>query len=311
MIGMNYPQMNTDKRRFKNKISVCIGVYLWFLISVSFVNAQAESSKACQFNQQTLQFVGTPVEQARCLLRKVKILGAVGEPLKKLPAPLEKLIGKPIEIKKERLREFLRANKIEEKDLGGSLDLPLSKAKLPNGEETEALYFLIHDTSSPYLKDEPFPLEINDKSWRGNDLKIWLSQPVAHVFVNRAGESLAVVEFQETVKKGFGTKFARDFLKAEAKGLQIHIELVQPRRRDPAIKNPNNDAIAPQPGFTKKQYERLALLYVAASVRRGSWLIPAFHAATDAGIKDAHDDPQNFDLKLWATELKELLKKLK
>ena len=25
------------------------------------------------------------------------------------------------------------------------------------------------------------------------------------------------------------------------------------------------------------------------------WLIPAFHATVDAGIPDAHDDPQNFD----------------
>ena len=28
----------------------------------------------------------------------------------------------------------------------------------------------------------------------------------------------------------------------------------------------------------------------------GLWLIPAFHAAIDEGLPDAHDDPQNFDL---------------
>ncbi len=182
---------------------------------------------------------------------------------------------------------------------------------MPNGEELEALYFIIHDTSAPYLKDEPFPAEINDKNWRGNNLEIWLAQPVAHVFVNRAGESLTVVEFDEPVKKGFGTKFARDFLKTDARGLQIHIELIQPRRREPKIANPNNDAIAPVPGFTAEQYERLSLLYVAASLRRGVWMIPAFHAATDAGIKDAHDDPQNFELKVWAKSLEKFLDKLK
>ena len=35
--------------------------------------------------------------------------------------------------------------------------------------------------------------------------------------------------------------------------------------------------------------ERLALVYIAASIRRGIWMIPAFHAAIDAGIADAHD----------------------
>ncbi|MDQ4119954.1 MAG: hypothetical protein M3209_00620 [Acidobacteriota bacterium] len=264
----------------------------------------------CQFDKETLQFAGSAVEQARCLLRPVKIVGNLGKQLERLPAPLEKLIGKPFKIKKEKLRAFLAKNKIEENTLGGSLDQPLSKAKLPNGQEIEALYFLIHDTSSPYLKDEPFPAEINDAGWRGNDLSVWKTQPVAHVFVNRAGESMTIVDFGEAVRKGFGTKFARDFLKQEAKGLQIHIELVQPRRRDAARQPENNDAIAPIPGFTEQQYEKLALLYVAASARRGSWLIPAFHAATDAGIKDAHDDPQNFELAKFADKLQAILKRL-
>lgn len=273
----------------------------------NFVNAQ---NTACQFDRETLQFVGSAVEQARCLLRPVKIVGNLGALLDELPAPLEKLIGEKFKIKKEKLRNYLRKNKIEESALGGWLDQPLSKAKLPNNSEIQALYFLIHDTSSPYLKDEPFPAEINDAGWRGNDLSVWKTQPVAHVFVNRAGESATIVDFGEPVKKGFGTKFARDFLKQEAKGLQIHIELVQPRRRDKNRQPETNDAIAPAIGFTDEQYERLALLYVAASARRGSWLIPAFHAATDAGIKDAHDDPQNFELEKFAYELRAILKRI-
>lgn len=291
-----------NEQMFRSAFSL----FLVFCFSC-FVSAQ---NTACQFDRETLQFAGTPVEQARCLLRPVKIVGNLGEPLKKLPAPLEKLIGKTVKIKKEKFRAFLRKNKIEENALGGSLDEPLAKAKLPNGAEIQALYFLIHDTSSPYLKDEPFPAEINDANWRGNDLSIWKAQPVAHIFVNRAGESATIVDFGEPVKKGFGTKFARDFLKQEAKGLQIHIELVQPRRRDLARQPENNDAIAPAPGFTEAQYEKLALLYVAASARRGSWLIPAFHAATDAGIKDAHDDPQNFELAEFAGKLQAILRKL-
>jgi hypothetical protein len=107
-----------------------------------------------------------------------------------------------------------------------------------------------------------------------------------------------------------GTKFARDVLKADAKGLEIHIELIQPRRRDPSDLNTDNDRFAPEPGFTDAQYERLALLYLCASVRRGTWLIPAYHSAVDAGIKNAHDDPQNFELKRFAKHLKKLLKEL-
>jgi len=67
------------------------------------------------------------------------------------------------------------------------------------------------------------------------------------------------------------------------------------------------DATAPTPGFTAAQLDRLALTYVAASVRRGQWMIPAFHAAIDVGLPNAHDDPQNFDLKLWAQHLRLLL----
>jgi len=98
-------------------------------------------------------------------------------------------------------------------------------------------------------------------------------------------------------------------LQESAKGLQIHVELLQPRRSDPAGKTAN-DAIAPIPGFTDAQMDRLALVYVSATIRRGEWLIPAYHAAVDAGIPDAHDDPQNFDLTLWAKRLDALLKSL-
>lgn len=52
--------------------------------------------------------------------------------------------------------------------------------------------------------------------------------------------------------------------------------------------------------FSDAELKRLALVYVAASLRRGQWLIPAFHAVIDSGFKDGHDDPQCFDLEKWA-----------
>lgn len=87
-----------------------------------------------------------------------------------------------------------------------------------------------------------------------------------------------------------------------AKGLFLHVELLQPRRRDPAG-GPNNDAIAPTPGFTAQQYDKLALLYAMASARAGTWLIPAYHAALDDGLADGHDDPQHFDLTAFVAAL--------
>ena len=285
-------------------------LFLLFTALLSHTSAMSQNTP-CRFDEVTLAFAGTAVEQARCLLRPNGIGGVLGAELAKLPDPLEKLIGEKVGISRSGLRKFLVKNKLDEKALGGSLDLHLSSGVRSDGVVMLASYFVIHDTSTPYLKDAEFPRNIDtDPSWPGNKLDIWLKSPVAHVFVNRLGESITTTPFDEPVKKGFGTKFARDVLKDDAKGMQIHIELVQPRRRDPAVTSPTNDRLAPTPGFSAKQYERLALLYVTASVRRGMWLIPAYHSAIDAGIKGAHDDPQNFELKKFAKELKGLIKRI-
>jgi len=100
--------------------------------------------------------------------------------------------------------------------------------------------------------------------------------------------------------RGFGT---------DLKGLFLHVELVQPRRRAPGRRG-RNDAQAPTPGFTAAQYDRLALLYVIASVRAERWLIPAFHGPIDATIRGGHDDPQNFDLEAFAESIEKLVARL-
>lgn len=266
----------------------------------------------CPFDEPSMRFVGTPVEQSRCLLRPVMRGGQLGPPVGRLPPPLGSIVGTGVTIAKAELLRYLAAHNIAEANLGGSLDEPLSRVRLPNGTIHQAGYFIIHDVSTPNYLEKPFPTNINDATWEWNDLqKKWATTKVAHVFINRIGDSETAVGFGSSLPEGrFGTKFARDRLKESAKGLQIHVELLQPRRSDPAGRAAN-DAIAPIPGFTEAQIDRLALIYVAASIRRGEWLIPAFHAAVDAGIPNAHDDPQNFDLDLWADRLEALLKSLR
>jgi hypothetical protein len=95
---------------------------------------------------------------------------------------------------------------------------------------------------------------------------------------------------------------------AERANQFLHIEMIQPRRKS---KPTTFFDLAPTPGMSPKQLERLALLYVAASLRAGRWLLPAFHCAVDTPLPDAHDDPQNFDLDLWLGGLSTLLAELR
>jgi hypothetical protein len=272
--------------------------------------AEAQDT-GCPFDDASLSFKGNASEQAKCLLRPVRIGGHLDQPLKKLPGPLNKLVGQHVRIDSVVFQNYLKLHNVSEADIGGAVSESLSRAIGSVAKPVYARYFVIHDVSTPNYLDAAFPAQINEASWEWNNLhKRWANTRVAHVFVSRVGESITAVDFGSVLPAGrFGTKFARDRLKEAGKGLQLHVELIQPRRSDPT-RAPQNDAIAPLPGFTEAQLDRLALLYVAASIRRGEWLIPAFHAAVDAGIPDAHDDPQNFDLKLWVERLGILLKEI-
>jgi hypothetical protein len=266
----------------------------------------------CAFDDASLSYTGTPREQARCLLRPVLTGGHLGPSLKKLPAPLDKIIGQRLNVDKAAFQRYLLDHNIGEADIGGSLSDALSPANLIEPNAPLARYFVIHDVSTPNYMEAPFPQDINEATWMWNDLSLrWINKKVTHVYINRLGESVTAVDFKTQLPDpNHGTKFARDHLRNRGKGLYLHVELVQPRRTDPQG-SPKNDALAPTPGFTDAQLERLALVYIAASVRRGEWLIPAFHAAIDVGIPDAHDDPQNFDTTRWASQLRALLKSIK
>lgn len=241
----------------------------------------------------------SPVAQARCLLRPVKKFANLGPALIELPAPLNTLVGQPTTttITLDQLKAYLTAKAIREEDVGGSLSLPLSKPK----------YFVIHDTSDFLGALNDFPGNINDASWAPNTLARRVTRPVAHIYINRMGHSGTAVVFESTTPPS-GTKFG--LCNPMQKSAFLHIENIQPRIRDGSVRF-DNDAIAPMPGFTDAQLERLALLYIVASARSGKWLIPSYHSPIDLGFRDRHDDPQNFELEKWTSKIAQLIQEIR
>ncbi len=169
-----------------------------------------------------------------------------------------------------------------------------------------AKYFVIHDTSGPYYGHRAFPDDINVNP-KVNNLQSFACSDEwgkAHVVVNRMGDSLFNHDFSIPWRE---TKFeqAAEFGGA-LKGLFVHIEMIQPRRAGAG----GGDGHSPDPAFTPAQYDRLALLYTIVSVRTGRWLVPAFHAALDADIRNGHDDPLNFKVDSFADSIDRLIEKL-
>jgi hypothetical protein len=223
--------------------------------------------------------------------------GQLGPELATLPAPFDELVGNPVDVTRRALVSYLEARGIGPGEIGGPLSRPVSRAAGAAAGSAAARYFVIHDTSTPnLLAAASFPRGIDTERWPHNHLERWRqgSASKAHVFVARTGSSLTALDFATPWR---ATKL-ENAAGVTSRGLFLHVEMVQPRRSDPSGPRGNN-RLAPKPGFTAPQLERLALLYVAASLRRGEWLIPAFHAAIDGGLLDGHDDPQRFDMGVW------------
>lgn len=236
---------------------------------------------------------GSAVAQARCLLRPVLPAGHLGPVLAALPAPLDRLVGRRVSAgERRRWLAHLRGRRLGAGALGGA-----PHRRLP----ARVAYFVLHDTSSPFIGTGAFPANIDSPDYSGNSPARWKRDRRAHVYVTRAGESVTGHAFHVPWR---ATK--RERREPRLRGRLVHLELVQPRRSAPAGPR-GNDREAPVPGFTAPQLARLALLYVAASVRRGVWLIPAFHAALDAGLAGAHDDPQHFELSAFAAQVRTLV----
>jgi hypothetical protein len=242
----------------------------------------------CHFDRATFEFAGSALEQARCLTRHVVPGGGAGAQ-QDMPPVLASLIGQPAHIDAAKLAAELRRQGIA---------LPATTPVSETLDHHRAIYFVIHDTSSPWIGARDFPRGF-DKQADFNDVRQFLGKDaVAHLFNDRRGR----VSVGHDLEVGWRATKLERILGEPVRGRFLHVENVQPRRQD-ASGPPHNDRIGPDPGFTRRQYRTLAFLYVLASARAGTWMIPAFHANIDRGIPEAHDDPQHFDLASFDREV--------
>jgi hypothetical protein len=265
-----------------------------------------KSMGVCAFGSETLSYAGTPVQQAMCLMRGMDASRNLLPRLSSLPAPLASRIGQTTGLPSRATLSSYLAEQGLEGDFGDYLWLPVSRAHDNDLDSPMARYFVIHDTSGPNYGHRAFPDDI-DESPKLNDLRRFYCPDgwaKAHIFISRTGELLVGHDYSVAWRE---TKFeqAAEFGGA-LQGLFLHNELIQPRRSAPGHGG-RNDARSPDPAFTTAQYDRLALVYVIASVRAERWLVPAFHAAIDAEIPNGHDDPLNFDIDSFARSLESLM----
>lgn len=263
----------------------------------------------CKFDLATLSYAGDGAEQARCLLNPVRPVGRLGPPLAELPRALAERAGSHANLpERAKLEAWLAARGLGDA-FNGALAQPVSSARDNDPASRPASYFVIHDTSTPNYGSLPWPQNIDADAKVNNLNRYRCSNRIerAHVFINRGGAMLLAHDFSVPWR---ATKFemATNFDGA-LKGLFLHAELVQPRRRHPKFGR-GNDFAAPEPGFSGAQYDALAVVYTVASVRAGRWLIPAFHSVIDEGIRNKHDDPQNFELSTFASSLQRLAAEL-
>jgi hypothetical protein len=272
--------------------------------SASEVSALIIHPLSCGFDRAQMSYAGSPVQQARCLLRIIPNGGRLSPDGRPLPPALEAKIGAGISVSRDDLRRYLASKGITADEIGGDINAGLAKTATGHS----ATYFVIHDTSTPNYLIKPFPAEIDVPSWAYNELAGWKlgQKSSAHVFIARSGVSVTPLDYSTPWR---ATKTESCVLGETSRGLFIHTELVQPRRSD-SHRPPGNDALAPSAPllpFGQAQLDRLALVYIAASVRAGHWMIPASHAAIDDGLSDGHDDPRAFPIAAWSASIDKLL----
>jgi hypothetical protein len=256
-----------------------------------------KSMGPCNFDRERLAFAGDDVTQARCLMRSVGQRAKLGPVLDALPPAFADRIGGNAPLpSREVLADHLADIGLADA-LAGNLFWPVSRAQDSDPFAPAARYLVLHDTSGPYLRRFPDDLDSHHKINNLARFRCSDNWSLAHVVINRMGGVFVGHDFAEPWR---ATKFERaPNFGGDLKGLFLHVEMIQPRRGRAGL-------IAPTPGFTTEQYDRLALVYVIASVRAGQWLIPATHAVIDNDVKNGHDDPQNFEFASFAEAIAQL-----
>ncbi len=247
----------------------------------------------CRYDRERMIFaVGDEAAQARCLLRPVRKAGVLAQETA-LPAFLAFHVGRTDVPKVAALRAWIVSHETDPawKTVADNLDQPMARAWDNRSDAPSVRYFVIHDTSTPWFGSDPFPKDLEHDRATNDLSQFFHKDPVAHFFVNRRGD---IAQGHDFAVPWRATKRETRAPDNRAKGLFVHIELVQPRRGERG--HGKNDFISPRPGFTRAQYRSLAVLYLVASTRSGRWLVPGFHSTVDEGIADKHDGPQPFDL---------------
>lgn len=275
---------------------------LSFTVGLSSITSRAaatESEDCTAFIDPKATEPRNPVLQARCLLRPVLRFGEPGPELEALPPTLGRLLGQAFDLTTIQARTALEATGVHAEDAATA-----EQAITRGGQQGSVgvRYFVIHDTGAPALRTLPFPADLDANPVINNLSGPALSGVVAHAVVSRDG-NVVLAGFDGTIAE---SAFERAD-EGSALGLFLHVQLVQPRRRHPAM-GPGDSSIAPTPGFTRLQYQRLAQLYILASTRARRWLIPALHANLDRQQQGGvADDPQHFQLAEFDQALGEIL----
>ena len=252
----------------------------------------------CAFSDKAMAYVGSPRQQALCLMPE----GDLGhfKPRRTLGAPLDRLVGTHAVVDVSKLSGLLREAGIDYAP--AALKRGLSHAWGGRRYGPPARYFVIHDTSSA-LGRPSFPAE-DDPALNRLGERYCAGDYTAHTFVNRQGKVLIGYDYGTAWR---ATKF--ESINRWRKGLFLHNELTQPRIPRTG-ETATNASLPPTPAFTPAQYRALALLYVAASARAGTWLVPAFHSAIDYAWEDGHDDPRGFQVSEFDEALGTVLHRL-
>ncbi|MEZ6854490.1 hypothetical protein [Halodesulfovibrio aestuarii] len=276
-------------------------VSIWISVCVLLIPVTALSAAKCYWDSGLLQFSGGAVQQALCLTPDIDANGVVREFEKGLPPTLDELVGREFDFSPEAVEGYVAAYGLRAKELGGALNLRVSRAR-----GKSAIFFVLHDSGGPDFGIRTFSPDI-DVSPHINNMRQFGRR--WHVIIDRSGNSTTLIDFFQPLRS---TYFEAHDDGAKAKGRFLHVGLIQPIRTNAGDAVETHKVMIPQPAYTDAQYRRLAQVYVAASSRAGRWLIPAYAAQLNryGNAPVSLGGPKGFDLAVWGNALRDVYREI-